>query len=166
MGNMQYIIGYDGCGSPSDPFVKAAIGFLELGDPHSAWDELEQIPAENRAESVVLIMRYEIYMALERWDEAVEIARHLVKTDPDEPMLFINLAMAEVKKSGYKVAEGILRDALATFPDHPNINYNLGCYSARLGKIEEARRLVAIAIELDPIFKEPSLEDDDLKGIW
>jgi hypothetical protein len=59
-----------------------------------------------------------------------------------------------------------MRDALATFPDHPNINYNLGCYSARLGKIEEARRLVAIAIELDPIFKEPSLEDEDLKTIW
>ena len=73
---------------------------------------------------------------------------------------------AEVKKSGYEVAEGILREALVTFPDHPNIHYNLACYSARLGKIEEAKRLLAIAIELDPIFKEPSLEDEDLKAIW
>ena len=122
---MESIIQYEGSGSPSDPFVKAAIGFLELGDPLAAWDELEQIPAENRAEHVVLVIRHEIYMALERWNEAVEIAQHLVQADPDEPMLFVNLAMAEVKKSGYGVAEGILRDALVTFPDHPNINYNL-----------------------------------------
>jgi len=163
---MDYIAQYEGDGSPHDPFVKAAIGFLELGDPYAAWDELEQIPAEYRAESIVLVMRYEVYMALERWEEAVEIAQHLVKTDASEPMLFINLAMAEVKKSGYGVAEGILREALVTFPDHPNIHYNLACYSARLGKIEEAKRLLAIAIELDPIFKEPSLEDEDLKAIW
>jgi predicted Zn-dependent protease len=163
---METIIQYEGSGSPSDPFVKAAIGFLELGDPYAAWDELEQIPAEYRAESIVLVMRYEVYMALERWDEAVEIAQHLVKTDPSEPMLFVNLAMAEVKKSGYGVAEGILREALKAFPHHPNINYNLACYSAQLGKVEEAKRLLAIAIELDPIFREASLEDEDLVGIW
>ena len=163
---MNYIATYEGNGSPQDPYVKAAIGFLELGDPLAAWDELEQIPAEYRAESIVLVMRYEIYMALEKWDEAVEIARYLVKAVPDEPLLFVNLGMAEVKKTGYEAGEGILREALVTFPDHPNLIYNLACYCAQVGKIEEAKQLLAKAIELDPVFKEPSLEDEDLKAIW
>ena len=37
--------------------LRAALGFLELGDPDSAWEELEQIPAEDRAHPVVLRMR-------------------------------------------------------------------------------------------------------------
>ena len=71
-----------------------------------------------------------------------------------------------MKKSGCGVAEGTLREAIVTFHDHHNINYNLACCSAQLGKIEEAKRLLAIAIELGQIFKEPSLEDEDLKLIW
>jgi len=138
----------------------------ELGDPHAAWGELERVPAECQDETIVLLVRHEIYMELEQWDEAAEIAQFLIQKVPDEPFHYINLAMAEVKRSGFQTAENILQQALKAFPDHPNINYNLACYSAQLGKIEEAKRLLAIAIELDPIFRELALEDEDLKPIW
>ena len=34
--------------------LRAAKGFLELGDPDSAWEELEKIPTAERAHPVVL----------------------------------------------------------------------------------------------------------------
>jgi len=59
--------------------LKAAQGFLELGDPDSAWKELESIPAEDRANPTVLWMRLEIYRSKERWSEMMAIAQHLVQ---------------------------------------------------------------------------------------
>ena len=49
--------------------LRAAQGFLELGDPDSAWEELEMIPAEERAHPLVLRMRVYIYREKARWME-------------------------------------------------------------------------------------------------
>lgn len=146
--------------------LRSALGFLELGDPDAAWDELESIPAEERAHPVVLRMRVRIYRAKGRWMEMAEIARHLTEIEPGQPAHWTDRAWAERRHQGVTVAEKTLLEALTQFPNEGIIYYNLACYSAVDGRTDEAKSLLGKAIELDPVFKALALEDEDLKGIW
>jgi len=146
--------------------LRAAQGFIELGDPDSAWEELEGIPAEDRAHPVALRLRVYIYRDKGKWMEMAEIARHLTEIEPQQPEHWTNRAWAERRHQGIPVAEKTLLHALAQFPNEGILYYNLACYSAVDGRTLEAKSLLSKAIELDPAFKQLALEDEDLKGIW
>ena len=146
--------------------LRAAFGFLELGDPDSAWEELETIPAGQRDDRVVLRMRVEIYRHKERWMEMAEIARHLTEVEPEQSEHWTNRAWAERRHLGIPTAEATLFEALERFRENPLIHYNLACYAAQLGRIDESKMRLGIAIELEPEFKALALEDKDLEGIW
>jgi len=146
--------------------LRAAQGFLELGDPDSAWEELESIPAEDRAHPVALRLRVYIYREKKRWMEMAEISRHLTEIEPQQAEHWTNRAWAERRHQGIPVAEKTLLHALKHFPNEGILYYNLACYSAVDGRTTEAKSLLSKAIELDPEFKELALEDEDLAGIW
>ena len=146
--------------------LKAAQGFLELGDPDSAWEELESIPAEYRAHPTVLWMRLEIYRSKRRWSEMMEIAQHLVKVEPHNPCHWVHLAWAERRAINIEKAERTLLMAMARFPDVGTIHYNLGCYSCVAGRIEEGKERLETALRLEPSLRADALEDEDLVGIW
>jgi tetratricopeptide (TPR) repeat protein len=146
--------------------LRAAQGFLELGDPDSAWEELESIPAEERAHPIALRLRVYIYREKKRWMEMAEISRHLTEVEPDQPEHWVDRAWAERHHQGIPVARKTLLHALKRFSNEGIIHYNLACYSAVDGNTAEAKRLLSKAIELDPAFKGLALEDEDLKGIW
>jgi predicted Zn-dependent protease len=146
--------------------LRAALGFLELGDPDAAWEELESIPAEERAHPVVLRMRVQVYRAKERWMEMAEVARHLTEIEPDQPAHWIDRAWAERRHLGIPTAQETLLIARDRFPQEGIIHYNLACYEAVQGKRDEAKVSLARAVELEASFKGIALEDEDLKGIW
>ena len=146
--------------------LKAAQGFLELGDPDSAWEELESIPAEDRAHQAVLWTRLEIYRKKQRWDGMVEIAKHLVKVSPDNPIHWLDLAWAQRRGINLPIAEKTLVEASGRFPNEATIHFNLSCYLCLQGKIEESKERLKRAIDLDPSFREIALEDEDLKDLW
>lgn len=126
--------------------LNAAQGFLELGDPDSAWEELESISAEDRSHPVVLRMRVEIYQAKSRWMEMAEVARHLTEIEPAEPQHWIHRAWAERRHIGPETAESTLLKALEGFPKEPLIHYNLACYACQMGRLDEAKEKRAKAI--------------------
>jgi predicted Zn-dependent protease len=146
--------------------LRAAEGFLELGDPDSAWDELESIPAEDRAHPVVLRMRVEIYREKKRWMEMAEIARHLTELEPELSGHWINRAWAERRHIGLEAAEQTLLKAREAFPEEPLVHYNLACYACQQKRVDEAKERLAKAIELDPQYRVLALEDEDLEGVW
>jgi tetratricopeptide (TPR) repeat protein len=55
-----------------------------------------------------------------------------------------------------------LEAGLAEKPDHPPLYYHLACLSARVGRLDEARRHLDRALELDPELRTWADEDDDL----
>lgn len=146
--------------------LKAAKGFLELGDPDSAWEELESIPAEDRAHQAVLWTRLEIYRKKHRWDGMVEIAQHLVNASPDNPIHWLDLAWAQRRGINLPIAEKTLVEASGRFPNEATIHFNLSCYLCLQGKIEESKERLKRAIDLDPSFREIALDDEDLKDLW
>ncbi len=146
--------------------LRAVHGFLELGDPDAAWEELEGIAPEEKAHPVVLRMRVQIYRAKERWMEMAEVARHLTKIEPDQPAHWTDRAWAERRHLGISAAENTLLIARLRFPQEGIIHYNLACYAAVEGRLDHAKASLSRAFELDPKFKGIALEDEDLKGIW
>ena len=111
-------------------------------------------------------MRLEVYRKKQKWDGMIEIAKHLVKTSPDVPQHWIDLAWGQRRGVNLQTAEKTLKEALGKFPNEAVIHYNLACYCCVSGRIEEAKVLLEAALRLDPNLKATALEDEDLVGVW
>ena len=71
--------------------------------------------------------------------------------------------------AAYAIADEDLDGALAELeaglvvkPDHPPLHYHLACINARAGRLDEARRQLARALELDPELQSYADADEDL----
>lgn len=148
--------------TPFDRHLQAAQGFLELGLPLDANEELEQIEPEMRTLSPVLAMRVAIYQKLEAWGLMEVVAGGLCKRHPHEPEWHILWAYATRGAFSLERASGVLMNAVQRFPEEPTIHYNLACYEAQLGNLELARGRLAEAIRLEPMYREMALNDPDL----
>lgn len=64
----------------SDQFhIRAAQGWLKLGDHISAFEELELVEPLHRAEPEVLKLRWMIYAKAERWEPAFHVANGMTR---------------------------------------------------------------------------------------
>ena len=57
--------------------LNAAVGYLNLGMPQDAWNELEDIAAKDRARPEVLKVSVEVCRALKQWEMMAEVSNHL-----------------------------------------------------------------------------------------
>jgi tetratricopeptide (TPR) repeat protein len=150
--------------------LNAAQGWLGLGNPIEANEELEKITARNRAHPDVLNVRWAIYAKAEKWGLAVEIAKVLRDANPQEPQLWINFAYATRRKpdGGLKNAKEILSQAQRLFPAESIIAYNLACYECQLGDLKSAWNWLETAFDTgEPkALKLMALDDPDLEPLW
>jgi tetratricopeptide (TPR) repeat protein len=58
-----------------------------------------------------------------------------------------------------------LETALAEFPDHPGVLYNLACAESRAGRHDAALEHLGRALELRPSMSDWAQQDDDLAAI-
>lgn len=152
---------------PPDSFhLQAAAGWLELGDPVSAAEELDRITPELRLHPDVLEAQWEIYGRTKKWDECLRVSRLLVGIAPDRESGFVYLAQAFYRLNRYQESFESLSPALGKFPDSPYVKYDLACYHCLLGRRQEAQDLLlkAIAIGGDN-FKLQALADPDLEPL-
>lgn len=149
--------------------LRAAEGWLELGDVVSASDELEEINAEARANPAVLSLRYSIYAKAQRWDMAAEVAEGLTAMRPDDSQTWIHLADATRRKRGGGISEAkrILKVAHVKFPAEFRIPYALACYCSQLREFEETEFWIKKAMGLnEKEVQKMVLDDPDLKPFW
>jgi tetratricopeptide (TPR) repeat protein len=145
--------------------VSAAQGYVELGLPLEANEELEQIDAEQRDYTEVLAVRVKIYSALEKWELMRTVAKRLALIDPDVPQWTVSWAYATRRADSIEAARLILVNAVERMPDVAIFHYNLACYECRLGNIEGAKSRLQRTFKLDPAFKLKALDDEDLEGL-
>jgi Flp pilus assembly protein TadD len=62
-------------------------------------------------------------------------------------------------------ARALLLGGPEQLKDEPTYHYNLGCYAAVLGDVEEARRCLKISFEMDKKFREIARMDPDLRSV-
>jgi hypothetical protein len=149
--------------------VRAAEGWLELGDLVEATKELDSVTSVFRAHPDVLAVRYKIYAQTKDWVMCEQIARALTKVAPEHPSGWISLCQCLHFQGKTQEAYDTLHTVLPTFPKLAVMEYDLACYACRLGKLEEARtRLEKAFAESDQPedLKRHAKEDPDLKELW
>lgn len=152
--------------APADQtHLEHATGYFELEMLEDADAALDQIRSGARAMPPVLALRLAIAMRAKRWAPAIELAKHLATVDPDNPAWLTDLAYATRRAVNLEAAQDILRKAAQRFPQEALIQFNLGCYAAQLGQLEEARAYVRRAIAMDPSCRKLAREDPDLEPI-
>ena len=147
--------------------LNAAEGWLGLGDHLSANDELEQIPAALRAHPLVLLMRYEVYSHVKRWEVCVDIANSVVASAPQVPEGWIkrSFALHELKRT--TEAYDLLLPVADKFSEQWFIPYNLACYCCQLGRCEKAEKWFKRAMGIDEnSVKASAIDDPDLEPLW
>jgi Tfp pilus assembly protein PilF len=145
--------------------LNAALGYLGLGMPQDAWNELEDIDAKDRARPDVLKVRVEVCRALESWEMMAEVSNHLRKIEPDEVEHPLNMAHATRRFKSESEAADILSLALRRYYDDALVRYNLACYWCVMGRVEEAREMLEMACRKDVSLRESAETDEDLAAL-
>ena len=146
--------------------LEAALGYVALGMHQDAWDELECLPPEVRADDHVLDLRISIYQAHGKWEPARVLAESLAKRAPENPQWWILWAFSLRREKSVADARAVLLEASALHPDEAMITYNLACYSCVEGDIETATVLLKQAFALEPDLRKTALDDPDLDSIF
>jgi predicted Zn-dependent protease len=154
---------------PHDQFhLRAAQGWLELGNCIEANKELDEITAEMRGHPSVLEVRYHIYAAAKQWEFAAEIARAISEIDPNREFGWLHHAYALHELKRTQEAWNVLRPVVDKFPKEFILRYNLACYACQLGNLKKARDWLQKAIDIvgTKTIWSMALEDTDLKSLW
>ena len=149
--------------------LRAAEGWLELGNHIEAANEIENISFAERNHPDVLEVRWLIYAKAQKWDVCLDLARAITKLAPDRPFGWVHLAY-----SLRRATDGSLEAALETlvpvvdqFPKIWMMPFNLACYCSQLGRLDEAQEWFKKAMAIDEqTVKRAGIEEPDLKPLW
>ena len=152
---------------PDRQHLEAAQGWLELGNHAEANEELERIAPRLRVHPDVLEVRWHLYAHAKKWDACVDIAQAIIKLDASRPDAWIHrsFALHELKRT--QEAFDLLLPVADEFPNAWMVPYNLACYCAQLGRLDECQSWFkkAMAIDEDTV-KRVAIDDADLKPLW
>jgi hypothetical protein len=155
---------------PDCHFLVAALGWHELGLPAEAEKEVARIALALQEHPDVLEVRWLIRSTQQDWEGALPIAELLVRQAPERDSGWIHRAYSvrRVKHGGLQAAWDALRPAFEKFPGTAIIPYNLGCYAAQFGRLDEAWEwlLKAMAAGDKDSIKQMALADEDLQALW
>jgi hypothetical protein len=150
------------------------MGWVELGNPREANEELMQIAPGLQVHPDVLEIRWEICALAKEWDACVHIASAIVELAPNRPSGWIGRAysLRRVEGGGLVAAFMTLLLVADEFPAEPMIPFALSCYTCQMGRLEDARawlhRAFAVASMMGTKkrLKHMALEEPDLQPLW
>lgn len=130
--------------------LKAAEGWLELSDPLSAFEELEQVKLLHRTHPDVLRLRWKIYNKAGKHGNAFTIAEGLTRLLPDDAEVFIwrSHSALRMQGGGPQQALQLLLDVADNFPEETAVAFDLARYGSLSGNLELARRFLHVAFEV------------------
>jgi len=132
----------------------------------AAWTELEEITPLNRAKTEVIVVRLAVCRALKMWELAEEVARTLIKREPENIMHVVALAEVMGKREGPVAAAAVYEFAVDRFPDFALLRVSLAVELIKAGQVEDAKRVLKTAFELDPDLRLVALDHPGLEQIW
>lgn len=125
---------------PDSHHLNSATGWLELGLPAEALHDLDRISSGNRLLPDVLDLRWQVYARMENWELALKSAQELLRVAPERPSGYVHrsYALRRCTEGGLDAAWSALHPAHKMFPKEPIIPYNLACYAAQMGRLDES----------------------------
>ena len=151
----------------STSVTTSSVSLVNQANLLEASEELERITPQNRAHPDVLEPRWHICAKAGKWDECVDIAGEIIKLDPKRPFGWIHrsFALQELKRT--QEAFDQLLPVADRFPKLWLIPYNLACYCAQLGRLDECQGWFKKAMAIDDLtVQRAAIDDPDLKPLW
>jgi len=153
---------------PPDAFhLRAAQGWLELGNVAEAMFEIEGLSPDLQSDPEVLKLRLECHAHRKQWAEALELAAALIQNHPEDPLGWFHRSycLHELKRTE-EARDNLLR-VVDKFPA-ATMRYNLACYECQLGRLDQARSWLRKAMDMGDIerIRRTALEDRDLQPLW
>jgi len=153
--------------SPTDQLhLNTSAGLLQIGEPMDAWNELECITPLNRAKTEVLTVRLAVCRALKDWGLAEEVARTLIRREPQNIMHVVALAEVMGRREGPVAAAAVYEFAVDRWPDFALLRVSLAVELVKAGQVDDAKRVLRTAFELDPDLRLVALDHPGLSAIW
>jgi predicted Zn-dependent protease len=146
--------------------VEAAHGFHELGLHHDAWTVLDDLPAEDKAHPLVILLRLDILIALDRWDDAVALGTGACRQWPIIDGFFLKTATALMELQDHQKAKLLLLAGPESLHEKAIYWYDLACCQCRTGEIALAKESIVQCFNREESLRMRALYDPDLEGIW
>ncbi|MFO1487025.1 MAG: tetratricopeptide repeat protein [Verrucomicrobiota bacterium] len=150
--------------------LRAAIGWMELGNIPEALAELDGIGAGLQLHPDVLEVRWMVIAHSADWDAALVVAEKLLAAAPERSSSWLNRAYAlrRVTRGSLQQAWEALLPAHEKFPKDATVAFNLSCYACQLNRLDEARSWYQRALQLGgkDTVKAMALADSDLEPLW
>jgi predicted Zn-dependent protease len=145
--------------------IRAAEGYVELTMYDDALAELDELDPDQQDLFVALRMRVEIVLRKRDWKAALRLSLRTCHLYSNESSGFIHAAFClhELGRTGE--AKQTLLDGPAKLLEEPVYYYNLGCYDAVLGNLNEAKAYLRASFRLDKSFRDMAKNDPDLEQI-
>ena len=114
--------------------LKAAVGWLELGNAAEALAEIEAMNESLQNHPDVLETRWLALAQLQRWEAAAKVGRALIVAAPDRAIGWLHHAYAlrRAPGGGLLAAFNALAPVAGQFPREATIPYNLACYTCQM----------------------------------
>ncbi|MFA6962986.1 MAG: hypothetical protein WC205_19695 [Opitutaceae bacterium] len=139
-----------------------AEGYLALGMKDAAAEALGEIAETEREATPVLVLWLAVYVERTKWARAAEVGTVLCECEPEVGGHWIQWAYATRRSGGLPAAREILIRGLGLHPREAVFHFNLACYEAQLGHLDDARAFLETACGLDELFTELAKTDEDL----
>ena len=153
-------------GANLEKILLAAQGYFELGMMDEALGEIGHLPEAVQERLDVLQMRLFIHMRAKRWREALKMSRIMCRVSPEETVGYIHAAFCLHELGRTAEAKQLLLGGPSALLGEATYHYNLGCYDAALGNIEDAQAHLRVSFKLDKKFREFAKTDPDLRAVW
>jgi hypothetical protein len=149
----------------SDLFhLRAAEGWLDLGSPTEALAELRLINPALRSHPDVLAFKWEVAANVKDWDQCLNLGNALIYCAPKDQRGWIAVCQTLYFTEHYPEAYDLAIAKLPEFNDQWQFLYELACYAALIGELDQARAFLQRAMEFGDAkhLRRLALEDPDL----
>ena len=145
--------------------IRAAEGYSELGMYSEALAELDELEEEQQDRLEALRARVEVVLRQRDWQSALRLSLRACKLHPGESAGFIHAAFCLHELGRTEEAKQTLLNGPSKLLEEAVYYYNLGCYDAVLGNLDQAKTYLRASFRLNKSFKDMAKNDPDLQQI-
>jgi Flp pilus assembly protein TadD len=145
--------------------IQAACGYAELGMRRESLAELNAIDPRFQLRPEVLHLRLHHLMKAKRWAQALRVGQQLCRAAPDSSTGFLHAGFCLHQLGKTAEAKKLLIAGPLALLKEPIYYYNMGCYEALLGNVQDAKVNLQISFKMDASFRRLAKKDPDLKAL-
>ncbi len=146
--------------------MEPAHGYYELGMYEDAWTTLDNLPPDEKAHPLIVLLRLDILLGLNRLDDAIALGTSACRQWPVIDGFFLKTATALIDLKDYPRAKDLLLAGPESLHQKAIYWYDLACCQCRTGEVEEAKKSIKECFERSEAFRLRALYDTDLEPLW